>query len=121
MFKKFPKCRKQIILYRIKVLLSKFIDPTNDQLTKTFLRNSLTYHVAYYLLVTHNQLPSSPKRWVKQLQNTLSMKDFIRFRDFANGDMSDNEVVIYLQAMTKTMPELHINKSGSDNSLTFLG
>lgn len=119
-FNNFPEHRKNIILYRIKVLSSKLADISNDQITKIFLRNSLVYHIAYYLLVSHNQLPSSPKRWITQLQESLKPEEFAIFKSFVDGSMSNNQAIIYAQTIAHNIPELHIDKSISDNSLTFL-
>lgn len=119
-FAEYPHRRLIILEYRIKVLHSKYKDPSNDALTKKFLLNSLNYHVVSLLLLKHNTLPSSPKRWITQLEKILPQRDKDLLLGLINGDINSEDLDEWMKSLAGDLKSMSIDKSGSENDLTFI-
>lgn len=119
-FAEYPHRRLIILEYRIKVLHSKYKDPSNDALTKKFLLNSLNYHVVSLLLLKHNTLPSSPKRWITQLEKILPQKDKDLLHTLIDGSINSEALDTWMKSLTSDLRSMSVDKSGGENNLTFI-
>ena len=119
-FAEYPHRRLIVLEYRIKVLHSKYKDPSNDALTKKFLLNTLNYYVVSLLLLKYNTLPSSPKRWITQLEKMLPQKDKDLLYGLIDGDIHSEDLDEWMKSLTSDLKSMSIDKSGGENNLTFI-
>jgi len=77
--------RKRFLLeYRVKCLLSKLSRGGGPQQDR-FIVSALTYPLLQLVFASHGIFPDSPKRWVCQLKEKLSSKEFSRISCLFSG------------------------------------
>ncbi|MEX0909827.1 MAG: hypothetical protein WDZ75_00870 [Candidatus Paceibacterota bacterium] len=115
-----PPKRKNLLRYRIKVLLSKFINSgTEDETQNKFIINTLSYPLIQLVLEDNNVFPSSPKRWISQLREKLPPSEFEIVKRFVLHQSSRDEIINVCEKYIKDIEPIHIKKNG-DNNITFL-
>lgn len=115
-----PPKRKNILKYRIKVLLSKYINSgTKNEIQNTFTINALSYPLVQLILEHNNIFPSSPKRWIIQLQEKLPQNEFKPIKRFILHQSSRSEIINICEKYIKDIDPIHIEKD-KDNDITFL-
>lgn len=114
--------RKNVIVYRCKVLLSKYLHP--DQVVSIeqlhFLVNSLSYPVIQLVMLHHRIYPSSPKRWITQIKDALDPDEYECVRRFIEHEMTKEEIVRMVDKYGGELQSIKIDKSEQDNSTTFI-
>lgn len=116
-----PEKRKNIIKYRIKTLLSKYLNPDDatNLLQQKFIVNSLSYPVLQLALEYYNIFPSSPKRWLSQLEFGIPKEDFKEIEDFLNNIDGLNTVKKVCAKYCGELKNIRLDKS-KNNEITFI-
>ena len=116
-----PPNRKNLLKYRVKVLLSKYLKPEAElsSAQEHFILNAISYPVIQLALEHHNIFPSSPKRWLIQLQHALPLNEFDLLSKFL-AHQCDRDAVITLCEKYADKPDPISIKKAKDNDLTFL-
>lgn len=115
-----PPYRKNLLKYRIKVLLSKYINEDTKSVNQdNLIINAMSYPLIQLVLEHHNIFPSSPKYWISQLQNNLPPDEFKVISRFLSHQCSKEEVVILCEKYAGNLDPIHIEKEGC-NDITFL-
>lgn len=115
-----PTHRKNLLKYRIKVLLSKYVrEDIKNADQDNLIINSMSYPLIQLVLEYHNIFPSSPKYWVLQLQNNLPPDEFKTISRFLSHQCNKEEVVILCEKYAGNLGPIHIEKE-NNNDTTFL-
>jgi hypothetical protein len=115
-----PPQRKDIIKYRVKVLLSKLLNPVSESLVQhNFIINSLSYPLIQLIFESNKIFPSSPKRWIQQLHEVLPESDFETLERFINQQINDKEITDLCEKYAGNLNSISLMKE-SNNNLTFL-
>jgi len=115
-----PPKRKNILKYRIKVLLSKYVNSgTEDKIQNMFIINALSYPIIQLILEHNNIFPSSPKRWILQLQEKLPKNEFKPIKRFILHQSGRDEIINLCEKYIKDIDPIHIEKD-KNNDITFL-
>jgi hypothetical protein len=116
-----PERRKNIIKYRIKTLLSKYLNPddTTNLLQQKFIVNSLSYPILQLALEYYKIFPSSPKRWLSQLESKIPKEDFKEIEDFLNNVDELNTVKKICTKYCGELDNISFDKS-KNNDITFI-
>ena len=116
-----PDDRKNIIKYRIKVLLSKYLNPNkkNTEIQNRFIVNSLTYPLIQLILEHHGIFPSSPKKWMLQLESALDKKEFNEISRFISGELDSQSVLNLCSKYVGVLSAINLDKS-ENNDTTFI-
>lgn len=118
---KIPEKRKNIIKYRIKVLLSKYLNPDKEstEIQSKFILNSLTYPLIQLILEHYNIFPSSPKRWILQLKSKVTEEEFNRVSKFINGELDCKLLLNMYSEYVGDVSAIDLDKS-QNNHITFI-
>ena len=116
-----PEKRKNIIKYRIKTLLSKYLNPDDETnlLQQKFIVNSLAYPVLQLALEHYKIFPSSPKRWLSQLKSKIPRKDFKEIECFLSNTNEPNIVKKICNKYCGKLENIRLDKS-KNNEITFI-
>lgn len=115
-----PSYRKNLLKYRVKVLLSKYTNPDAVNLAQqNFIINSISYPLIQLVLESNRIFPSSPKRWLLQLQSALPMVEFETLERFLSHKCSAKEAVAICERYAGNLDSISIEKGGV-NDTTFL-
>lgn len=116
-----PQHRKNLLKYRIKVLLSKYIKPDtiNHLAQENFIINAISYPLIQLILEYYAIFPSSPKRWILQLQSTLPADEFETLSRFLSHQCNRNEIIALCERYAGEPDSMHIKKE-RDNNITSL-
>ena len=116
-----PLDRRNLLKYRIKVLLSKYLKPEAEvnQAQQHFILNAISYPLIQLVLEYHNILPSSPKRWLIQLQHALPASEFDVLCGFLAHQYDGDAVIALCDKYAGETDPISIKKSGENNT-TFL-
>lgn len=116
-----PPTRKNLLKYRVKVLLSKYLKPEAElsSAQEHFILNAITYPIIQLVLEHHNIFPSSPNRWLIQLQHALPINEFDLLSKFL-AHQCDRDAVITLCEKYADKPDPISIKKAKDNDLTLL-
>lgn len=116
-----PPNRKNLLKYRVKVLLSKYLKPEAELslAQQHFILNAISYPLIQLILEHHNIFPSSPKRWLIQLQHALSINEFDMLSGFLAHQCDRNAVIALCEKYADKPDPISIKKT-RDNDVTFL-
>lgn len=116
-----PPNRKNLLKYRIKTLLSKYLRPDAELNVAQhhFILNAISYPLIQLVLEHHNIFPSSPKRWLVQLQHAISGEEFDMLSGFL-AHRCDRDAVIALCEKYGGEPDPISISKANDNDVTFL-
>jgi len=116
-----PPNRKNLLKYRIKTLVSKYLRPDAESnvAQQHFILNAISYPLIQLVLEHHNIFPSSPKRWLVQLQHAISDEEFDMLSGFL-AHRCDRETVIALCEKYGGEPHPISISKANDNDVTFL-
>jgi hypothetical protein len=117
-----PQHRKNLLKYRIKTLLSKYL--STDLYTEIdqahFLLNSMTYPLIQLILEHHQIFPSSPKRWLMQLKTNISDDECALISRFLSHKCSKTEVELLCDRYTGKLDPIFQEKPSAANRTTAL-
>lgn len=118
---KIPEKRKNLIKYRIKVLLTKYLKPNKDNIEtqSKFIINSLSYPLIQLALEHYNIFPSSPKKWILQLKNNIPTKEFDNIQIFIDGKADKTLVTELCEKYAGCLADIELDKD-KNNDFTFL-
>lgn len=118
---KIPEKRKNLIKYRIKVLLTKYLKPckNNIETQNRFIINSLSYPLIQLVLEYHKIFPSSPKRWIVQIRDHVPAKEFNDIQRFIDGNADDVLILALCEKYAGCLADIELDKE-KNNDLTFL-
>lgn len=118
---KIPEKRKNIIKYRIKVLLSKYLNPIsqNDRIQQRFVLNSMNYPLIQLVFDYYKVFPSSPKKWIQQLREKIPTSDFGNIERFIMGDADKTLVKSLCDKYAGNLDNMEFDKS-IGNDITFI-
>lgn len=116
-----PEKRKCLLRYRIKVLFSKYIfsKKMRDEFQARFILNAINYPLVQLIMEANGIFPSSPKRWISQLKENLSSKDFLMVQTLINGTIEYETLKELCQKYTQDLNLIEIDKS-TNNETTFI-
>jgi len=116
-----PEYRVNILKYRIKVLLTKYLnpDPSSDIIQENFILNAMAYPLIQLIFLEHKIFPLSPKKWISQLENELAEVDFLAIRSFINRQCSHEDVIKLCDRYAGGLEDIDIDKK-VNNNLTFI-
>lgn len=117
-----PSKRKNLLKYRVKVLLSKYINPEPEQsiTQQHFILNAITYPLIQLILENYKIFPASPKLWIRQLQQSIPAEDFNLLNNFINQRCDRAEVINLCDKYTNGLDSIDINKKHGENETTFI-
>ncbi|TSC95361.1 MAG: hypothetical protein Athens101410_611 [Parcubacteria group bacterium Athens1014_10] len=108
--------RKTILMYRIKVLSSKYLSATNTQ-TRSFFKGQLIPLFALIVFDKYGVWPESPKKWIEQLKRMKKTES----RQIVQCIDSDENIDELIKISTKNFKGIHIEKDSENNKITYLG
>ena len=116
-----PPDRKNLLKYRVKVLLSKYLKPEPELSLEQqyFILNAISYPLIQLVLEHHRIFPSSPKRWLIQLQHALPVNEFDMLNKFLTHQCNRDAVITLCDKYADKIDPISIKKVGN-NDTTFL-
>ena len=118
-----PPERRNLLRYRVKVLLSKYLTPepgTGAAQAHLFV-NAMSYPLVQLAFERHGIFPSSPRRWLSQLRDAMPSESFEALARFLAHGATRDEVIALCDRYVGTLDPISINKPSSVNRITFLG
>lgn len=118
---KIPNDRSKIIKYRIKVLSTKYTNQLTNTSTdqKTFITNSLSYPIMQLALSKYGILPSSPKKWMMQLEKNIPQTKYKDLQKLLHGKCDSKFISKLVDEYAGDIDTMSIDKS-SNNKITFI-
>lgn len=116
-----PPYRRNLLKYRVKVLLSKYLKPEAElnQAQQYFILNAISYPLIQLVLEHYNIFPSSPKRWLLQLQHTIPANEFDSLSGFLSHQCDRDAVITLCEKYAGEIDTISIKKT-ADNNATFV-
>lgn len=100
-----PLERRKKVMYRVHVLATKF---RKDDFTNLFIMNTLTYHIAYLLIVNNNEIPDSPRLWPSQIKNLVDENVWKLFDELVRNTISYDSLQVLIGIVLKDFDGLRI-------------
>lgn len=116
-----PPNRINLLKYRVKVLLSKYLNPEAEpnQAQQYFILNAISYPLIQLVLEHYNIFPSSPKRWLIQLKHDLPANEFELLSGFLAHQCDRSTVIALCEKYAGGIDAISIKKA-QDNNATFV-
>ncbi|HEY0027407.1 MAG TPA: hypothetical protein VGC35_06015 [Allosphingosinicella sp.] len=118
-----PPERRNLLKYRVKVLLSKYLNPEPGAgaAQTHFLLNAMSYPLVQLALEEHGIFPSSPRRWLSQMRDAMPVEAFEALARFLAHAATHDEVITLCDRYVGTLNPIRIDKPYPLNRITFLG
>ena len=117
-----PPSRKNLLKYRVKTILSKYsnLGENSSLAQKYFLLNSMSYPLIQLVLEHHRIFPSSPKRWIGQLRDSIPRDDFEEIDKFLAHRCTNDDAIRLCAKYAGDLDAVHMEKKAGENNSTFL-